>query len=347
MQTIGRELGVKYLLEGSVRKASDELRLNAQLVDAATGNELWAQRYDWPMRDIFRLQDEIVRSLAATVKLEVGLMGRGYDFGPQRTKNLEAYDYFLRGMETWLSTSPGGFAQARKMLEKSVELDPDYADPYALLAFWDWLEYAWQRNNDVGALNRALERANKSISLDGSNSLPYTVRAWVAIMQDEREQALLDAGHAVTVEPNSAFAWMARADVNNALSGKPEETLTYVEKARRLDPRHPEIGCLQEGSAYNYMEHYAEAAEALKGCENSSINWQSAGGAYNPYTHVGLVFAYSQLGREQEARNEAAEVVHVSPGFSLEKMQRMSSGINWQDPQRQHFLAVLRKAGLK
>jgi tetratricopeptide (TPR) repeat protein len=166
-------------------------------------------------------------------------------------------------------------------------------------------------------------------------------------MQDKREQALLDAGHAVTVDPNSAFAWTARTDINYNLGGKPEETLTYVQKARRLDPRHPEIGYLQEGFASNNMERYAEAAEALKECENSSINWQNSGGAYNPATHIGLVFAYSQLGRNQEARDEAAEVVHISPGFSLEKMQRMSSGINWQDPQRQYFLAVLRKAGLK
>lgn len=175
------------------------------------------------------------------------------------------------------------------------------------------------RDNNAGALNRALDRANKSISLDDSNALPYTVRAWVAAIQDKREQALLDAGHAVSVEPNSAFAWMARADINNALAGKPEETLTYVQKARRLDPRHPEIGCLQEGWAYNYMGHYAEAAEALNECENSSINWQNSGGAYNPATHVGLVFAYSQLGRGQEAGNEAAEVLRVSPGFSWKR----------------------------
>jgi adenylate cyclase len=345
--TIGRELGVKYLLEGSVRKSTDELRLNAQLVDAATGNEVWVQRYDRPMRDIFKLQDEIVRSLAATVKLELGLLGRGYDFAPQRTNNLEAYDYFLRGFETWFRTATGGFAQARKMLEKSIELDPGYADPYAYLGFWDWLEYVWQRDNNASALNRALERANKSISLDDSNSLAYTVRAWVAAMQDKREQALLDAGQATSVEPNSAFAWMARADINNALVGKPEETLTYVQKARRLDPRHPEIGCQQEGWAYNIMGRYAQAVEALKECEDTNISWQNSGGPYNPYTHVALVFAYSELGRQREAHDEAAEVQRVSPGFSLGEWQRRSSGMNWQEPKGQYLLSVLRKAGLK
>jgi tetratricopeptide (TPR) repeat protein len=334
-------------LEGSVRKAADQLRLNAQLVDAATGNEVWAQRYDRPMSDIFKLQDEIVRSLAATVKLELGLLGRGYDFAPQRTNNLEAYDYFLRGFETWLSTAPGGFAQARKMWEKSVELDPGYADPYAYLGFWDWLEYIWQRDKNAGALDRALERANKSISLDGSNSLAYTVRSKVAAIQDKREQALLDAGKAVSAEPNSAWAWMARAEVNNDLAGKPEETLAYVQKAKRLDPRHPEIGCFPEGWAYNNMGRHAQAVEALKECENTNISFQNSGGEYNPYTHVALVFAYSELGRQREAQDEAAEVLRVSPGFSLEKMQRVSSGTNWQDPKGQYFLAVLRKAGLK
>ena len=107
------------------------------------------------------------------------------------------------------------------------------------------------------------------------------------------------------------------------------------------------LAAFKRGGPYNYMGHYAEAAEALNGCENSRVNWQNSGGAYNPATHVGLVFAYSQLGREQEARNEAAEVLRVSPGFSLEKMQQRSSGVNWQNPKGQYFLAVLRKAGLK
>ena len=228
-----------------------------------------------------------------------------------------------------------------------MELDPGYADPYALLGFWDWLEYVWQRNNDASALNRALERANKALALDDSNSLAYMVRAWVADSEGEREQALLNAGRAVTVEPNSALWWMLRAAINDDFAGKPEETLTYVQKARRLDPRHPEIGCLPEGVAYNNMGRFAQAVEALKECENTGINNQNSGGTYNPWTHLSLVYAYSELGRQREAQDEVAELQRVSPGFSLERMQETSRGINWQEPKSQHYLAALRKAGLK
>jgi adenylate cyclase len=342
VQTIGRELGVKYLLEGSARKAGDQLRINVQLVDAATGNELWAQRYNRQMRDIFKLQDEIVQSLVTTLGLQFSMLEKGIVL-PQRTNNLEAYDYYLRGVEEALLTNPtpDGFAKARKLVEKAAELDPGYADAYAMLGFFDLLPYAWQWDSDSGALERAAELANRAIALDDTNAGGYTIRGWVSAIEGKRNQAIADSQQAVYLEPNSAWAWFARADINGILGGQPEETLAYVQKARRLDPRQPEIGCLQEGAAYNMMFRYAEAVDALERCERSEQNNP------NPWIHVHLVFAYSELGREREARAEAAEVLRASPRFSLEQVSQGSRGKNWQDPGAQHFLAVLRKAGLK
>jgi adenylate cyclase len=128
VQTIGRELGVKYLLEGSARKAGDQVRINVQLVDASTGNELWAQRYDRQKHDIFKLQDEIVQGLVRTLGLQFSMFEHGHGLViPQRTNNLEAYDYYLRGFEGWMTSTPEGWAEARKMYEKAVTLDPGYA----------------------------------------------------------------------------------------------------------------------------------------------------------------------------------------------------------------------------
>jgi adenylate cyclase len=155
-------------------------------------------------------------------------------------------------------------------------------------------------------------------------------------MEGKRDQAVADSAQAVSLDPNLAFAWIARADINLSLSGKPQETLIYVQNAKRLDPRHPALGCNQEGAAYDRMGRYAEAIDALKSCEPN-----------NPWPHVFLVFAYFELGREQDARAEVTEVLRVSPGFSLAKIPERSRGNNWQDPQAQHFLAVLHKAGLK
>ncbi|MBV8773119.1 MAG: hypothetical protein JO166_12445 [Deltaproteobacteria bacterium] len=335
VETVGRELGVKYLLEGSARRAGDQVRINVQLVDAATGNEVWSQRYDRQMRDIFKLQDEIVQSLTTTLGLQLSMLDQGIVI-PQRTKNLEAYDYYLRGLESSLNPTSEGLAQAQKMFQKSIELDAGYSDAYAALGFIDLVAYTWQSGNDPYLLARAGELANKAIALDESNSGAYALRGWVGAIGGRRSQALADSERATSLDQNSAVAWVARADTNNLLDEKPEETLMYIQKARRLDPRHPEFSCLQEGAALNGLSRNAAAVETLKGCQPN-----------NPWAHVTLAIAYSELGRTREAQAEAVEVLRLSPGFSLAEVQRRIRGINWQDPGHQHFLAVLRKAGLK
>ena len=337
VQTIGRELGVKYLLEGSARRAGDEVRINVQLVDAGTGNEVWSQRYDRPMGDIFKLQDEIVHSLITTLGLQLSVLNKGLVI-PQRTNNLEAYDYYLRGFEAWLtSQTADGLAKAQNMLEKSIELDPRYADAYAMRGFLDLVVYIWQWDSGHKTLDRAAEWADKALLLDDGNVWAYLVRAWAGAFGGKRQQALADIEHALALDPNWAFAWFARADINGLLSGSPEQTLSYLQKARRLNPRRPQVGCELEGGAYDFMGRYGEAVNVLKHCDESS----------NPYSHVALVFAYSELGRQQEARDEAAEVMRISPQFSLDQMQSRILGGNWQAPKAQHYLAVLRKAGLK
>jgi adenylate cyclase len=346
VQEVGRELGVKYVLEGSARKTADRVRINVQLVDASTGNQVWTQRYDRQLHDIFALQDEIVQSLAATLHLQLTVLQRGW-FLPQRTKNLEAYDYFLRGFESLLSPTADGLAKGRKMFEKSVELDPGYADAYEALAVSYFLGSIWQFDKDTDVLDRAVESVEKAIALDDSEAGAYAVRGWIEGIKGQHDRAIADGKRAVSLDPNSAFAWIALADINDAEcvfpagimppdwgTSKPEEVLAYAQKAIRLDPRHPEKYSMPEGVAYNGLGRYAEAVDALKKSDQS-----------NPWVHANLVYAYSELGREQDARAEAAEVLRVSPGFSLEDVQRMPG--NWQGPLGQRYLSDLRKAGLK
>jgi adenylate cyclase len=346
VQEVGRELGVKYVLEGSARKTADRVRINVQLVDASTGNQVWTQRYDRQLHDIFALQDEIVQSLAATLHLQLTVLQRGW-FLPQRTKNLEAYDYFLRGFESLLSPTPDGLAKGRKMFERSVELDPGYADAYGALAVSYFLGSIWQFDKDPGVLDRAAESVNKAIALDDSEADAYAVRGWIEGIKGQHDRAVADGKRAVSLDPNSAFGWLALADINDAEcvfpagimppdwgTSKPEEVLAYAHKGIRLDPRHPEKYSMPEGVAYSGMGRYAEAVEALKRSDQN-----------NPWVHVNLVYAYSELGREQDARAEAAEVLRLSPRFSLEEMQRMPA--NWQGALGQRYLSDLRKAGLK
>jgi adenylate cyclase len=175
VQTIARELGVKYLLEGSARRAGDRVRVNVQLVDAATGNEVWSQRYDRQLGDIFNLQDELVQSLVTTLGLQLSVLEKGMVI-PQRTNKLEAYDYLLHSVEYLFSLAPDAFRSARDMLEKAIALDPSYADAYSSLAFLDITEYFWQSDRNPRVLDRAAELVDKAIALEKTGCLH---RAWL------------------------------------------------------------------------------------------------------------------------------------------------------------------------
>jgi adenylate cyclase len=322
-------------LEGSARRAADRVRINVQLVDASTGNQVWAQRYDKQWHDIFVLQDEIVQSLVATLNLQLTVLQRGYVL-PQRTKNLEAYDYYLRAFEYFITITPDGFAKARKLLEKAIELDPGYADACGLLSL-SYLEgYLFEWDREPGVLDRAAELVEKTITLDDSDAGAYAVRGWIFALHDQHDRAIADGKRAVSLAPNSALACGALADINLLTSaGNLEDVVIYAEKAMRLDPRHREVFLIQKGAAYNWMGQYAKAVDTLKESDQN-----------NPWVHVSLVLAYAELGREQEARAEAVEVMHISPGFSLKETFRRIPRFR-TEPRAQQYFADLRKAGLK
>src|SRR6266571_966735 len=154
VQDVGREMGVRYVLEGSVLKADNQVRINAQLIDATTGYHLWSQRYDRPLKDIFALQDEVVRKIVTTLKLQLTVQEQGI-LVRKTTDNLAAYDYYLRGREHFNRYTQEATAQARQMFEKALELDPQYAEAYAFLGFTYFREWGYQWSQDSQALERA------------------------------------------------------------------------------------------------------------------------------------------------------------------------------------------------
>lgn len=178
---------------------------------------------------------------------------------PQRTQNLDAYDYFLRGFEYLMTYTPDGFAKGRKKLEKAMALDPGYADAYSWLSASYFAGYIFEWDKDPGALDHAAELANKAIALDDSAVVAYAVRAWVAAIKGQRDDAIADGQRALALDPNSAFVYFMLAESNSELQGPPEQ-LADAQKAMRLDPRRPENYWSEKGWAYARMSRYTDGS---------------------------------------------------------------------------------------
>jgi TolB-like protein/class 3 adenylate cyclase/Tfp pilus assembly protein PilF len=336
VQEISRELGVRYVLEGSVRKAGERVRVTAQLIDATRGYHLWTERYDRPLRDLFAVQDEIRRQIIMMLRVEV----REAELERiQRipTENLTAYDYWLRGQESFLRLTKEANAQARQMYEKALELDPMFAQAYASLGAAyqrEWL--LLQLNGSLQTLERAFELAQKAVELD--NSLPgaYRTLGWVYLWKKQHEQAIVELERALALDPNSADDHLVLGTIL-AWAGRPEDAIGMIEKAMRLNPFYHVGYANNLGFAYILAGRYEVATSLLQQAINRNPNFLDA--------HVNLVVCHVELGREEEARAEVTEILRLSPQFSVEGLKQISP---YKDPAvGEHYLAALRKAGLK
>jgi TolB-like protein len=314
VQQVGRELGVRYVLEGSVRKAGNRVRITAQLIEAGTGGHLWAERYDRDLEDIFDLQDEVTQKIVAAleVKLTKGERQRRVQ---NETENLEAYDSLLRGCERFTRFTKEGVTEAKELYMRAIELDPTYAPAYAWLArteVFEWIS-GWSEHRDR-SLRRALELANKAVSLNDSLPLGHAILGWVYMWKKEHDRAIAEGEKAIALDPNDADAhvWLALS-LNSA--GRPEEALGLIEKAWRLNPRFPVLYLYAQGHAYFVMERYEDCISVLERGVLDSPNFLP--------NHLYLASCYGLLGREEEGRAEVAEMKRISPTYSLAYVQEL------------------------
>jgi adenylate cyclase len=332
---VGRDLRVRYVLEGSVRKAGGRVRITAQLVDAGTGGHLWAERYDRDLKDIFALQDEVTQKIVAAlaVKLTEGEEDR---LARKQTDNLEAYDHTLRGLEYYFHFTEEGNAQARKMFQKAIDLDPGYALAHSRLGWTHVREWSLGWSQDPQSLERAFEIGQRAAVLDDSLPDTHSLLGEVYLWRKEYEQAISELEKAVNLDPNGADML---ADLGNILSwaGSPEEAIGLVKKAMRLNPMFPTwyLWCL--GHAYFLTARYDDAIATLKIVRNRNPDFLPA--------HVYLATSYLELGREEEARAEAAEFQRLSSCLSLEGWRQR---LPYKDQRvLERVFDALRKAGLK
>jgi adenylate cyclase len=228
VQDVSQELGVRYVLEGSVRKAGDQVRITAQLIDATTDQHLWAERYDRPLTDIFALQDALVHKMVTTLQLQLSV--REYGILVRKTReNLEAYDAFLRGLTYFYRNTREANAQARQTFEHAVALDPTYAEAYAFLGSTYRMEWAGRWSQDPQVLERAIELAQKALALDDTQSWAYVVLSWIYLDKRQLEPALAEMERAIALEPSHAHSYAVRGQIL-LFMGRLEEALRSVER---------------------------------------------------------------------------------------------------------------------
>jgi adenylate cyclase len=332
---VSRELGVRYVLEGSVQRSADRVRITVQLIDATRDQHIWAERYDRPVTDLFALQDEIVQKIITTLRLQLTLQEQGLVVR-KTTNNLGAYDSLLRGVEYFNRQTPGANTQARQLFEQAVALDPTYAEAYAWLGHTYWLEWWAQWNPNPQTLEQALALAHRANALDDSLPFAHGLLAAAYLQQSRHEQALAAAERALALAPNSALGCTLLASTLNFV-GRPEEALGIVEQAMRLDPRSPVFYLWTLGQTYRLMGRYEEAIAAQKRALSRNPNHLPS------YVH--LASMYGELGRKEEAQAATREILRLSPHFSIEQLRPR---LPYKDPAViERILEGLRKAGLK
>ena len=336
VQQVGRELGVQYVLEGSVRKSGNRIRINAQLVDASTGRHLWAARYDRELTEIFALQDEVTAKIvsALAVKLTVGERER---LSRAAVTSPEAYDTLLRGLELLRRFTRETNAEARVLFEKAIALDPQYARAYADVALTHGMDVTFGWTDAPEAANaRGLEFARNGLALDDTLPQVHFALSNTYLRHRRYDESIAADRKSIGLDPNYADGYASLA-MSLAYAGRPEDGLEAIRKAMRLNPRHPFFYVWNVGHAYFMMGRYEEAATAFERVLDR--NPQFPGG------HMTLAATYGHLGRTVDAEWEVEETLTLLPDFSLASERRRALYKNPADLER--YIEGLRKAGLK
>jgi adenylate cyclase len=311
IRDVGRDLGVRYVLEGGVQRAGSRVRITAQLVDAQTGYHLWAERYDREVRDIFAVQDDVTQQIVRALSVKVTEAER-IRFGVTPTGVLEAYDLVLRGDDERKRTTRESNAEARRLFRLALELDPKYAVACVGLG-WTVLQ-SWQLlwTTDRQTLVQARELAERAIALDNSLGNAYQLLAQVSLWQKEHDRAIAEAERGVALDPNDADGYETLAETLG-WSGRADESIRIIRQAMRLNPHYPFFYLWTLGHAYFLAERRQEALVTFAKIVQQNPNFLPA--------HAYRAAVLIELGRVKEAREAWEEAARISPGASLANLR--------------------------
>lgn len=332
---VARDLDVRYVIEGSVQKVANQVRITAKLVDSHTAHPLWAQRYDRELKDLFVMQDEVTQHIVNALAVQLTTFERD-QLGQSPTNSLAAYDWFLRGQRYFQQKNQEGSELAREAYRQAIELDPSYARAYgalAVLAIYDYRN-GWTDAPEQ-AKSRALELAKKAVALDATSPQVYWSLGFVSLFHKRYAEAAAAVQRAVTLAPNYADGYGLLAFISN-FQGRAEDAVIYIRKAMALNPYYTYDYPWNLGRAYYTLGRYAEAAEAL---EDANYRNQNA-----LYPRLYLAATYVRLGRHADAAWQVDEIVTQNPSATL---SHLSNTFPIENPtQLGEFLEDLREAGL-
>jgi adenylate cyclase len=336
VQEVGRQLGVRYVLEGSVRKEEDRVRITCQLIDAQTGGHVWSERYDRDLKNIFALQDEVTFAIMRVMQVQL-TEGEQAALWQRKglTNNLEAFEKHLQGRWYLQHLTAGASAKARQLAEEAIALDPGFAWAYAMVSvahFNDSL-YGWSKDPRESA-RKAYEFANKAVTMDDSLELPHSMLGVTYAYMHEYDKAVAEAERAVELNPSADQSMVFLGLILN-FAGRPEEAIIVVQKAMRLNPMPPPFYYATLGSAYRLTNQYDKAIATYEKGLRVQPDY--------PACLSGLTAAYSQAGRQEDARKTAEEFIKLNPKYSVEAAARL-----YKDPAvQEQLINGLRNAGLK
>jgi adenylate cyclase len=329
---IAEELGIRYVLEGSVRKGGDKFRITAQLIDAISGNHLWAERYDRDLNDIFAVQDELTKKIITAMQVEL-TTGEQARVDSKGTDNLLAYLKFLQAREAVNKLNIEANAVGRQLAQEAIELDRQYAMPYRILAATYRMDVLLGTSKSPKeSMGKCIELLKKAIELDDTYAEAYGALGFTLSLIGQHENAVANAEKAVELDPNSANSY-AMLGHTLRFADRPKEAIQAYSKAIRLNPIPPTFYQFGLGISYS-----------LDGQYEKGIEWCEKAVKQNPddfFARLILTAAYSMAGQDEKAHAEAIAALRINPKYSLAKAEKRAK-IRYKDK----WFAALRKAGL-
>ncbi len=341
VRQVGRDLSVRYIVEGSVRRGGERVRITAQLIDTSTGNHLWAERYDRDLSDIFALQDEITQTLVAALQGEVGEFERERAHR-KRPENLDAWDIYQRGMWHLWRMNDEDLVEACRLFEQAGDLDANFAQAFAALGYTLYLLVSQPSTAaPLETLDQALQSANKAIALDDKEAMAHFALGRVQTLQGEYAAAIEELRIAVNLNPSSALAHYGLA-MAFVLSGQMEQTISESETAIRLSPRDPLLWAIYS---------YRALARLMSGDYEAAVE-EARRATRRPVAmflpHAALVSALALLEKREEAKIALEKLLEIAPDFSPDFVLTAFSPVNPEAlrPRLEMWIDGLRKAGL-